>query len=158
MLQSSYTSLETTSCCDIRICVLNVLAEDPSHRNQDCVASIWLLQQLAHAHGFAFSTAERTLSSRPAVAVQSTTTNNQIPFKMEISCKQLLQAKFLSALPDLGIKSRQLFRAPNTRDRFTNCLPDFRFGSLSLLQIHLAMACKSDLRLVMERIVRTANL
>ena len=35
-------------------------------------------QNFAHAHDFTFTTAERVLSSRPAVAMQSVTTNHQI--------------------------------------------------------------------------------
>ena len=39
----------------------------------------------------------------------------------------------------------------------TNCLHDFWLGSLSLLRNHLAVACKSDLRFVMWKIVHTAD-
>ena len=44
-----------------------------------------LFQQLAHAHDVVFSTAERVLSSRPAVAVQAAATRHRKPTRCEFS-------------------------------------------------------------------------
>ena len=61
-------------------------------------------------------------------------------------------ALMLSALSGLGMNVAESCVCLMYLTVFTNCLRDFWFGSLSLLHIHLAVACKSGLRLVMKRI------
>ena len=63
----------------------------------------------------------------------------------------------LSALPDLGMKVAKSFEPLMYLTVLTNSLHDFWFGSLSLLHIHLAVACKSGLRLVVKRTVHTVD-
>ena len=85
MFHSANSFLVAVRPRDVRICA-GGLAGDPLHRTQYFIASIWL-QQLAHAHYFAFSASECVLSSRPAVVVQPTTTHHQITIQMQISCR-----------------------------------------------------------------------
>ena len=76
MLDSSNTSLVSKCFWRHRHLCARQLAERPILQNSRlyCVN-----QQLAHAHDFALTAAERMLSSRPAVTVQSVTSKHLIP-------------------------------------------------------------------------------
>ena len=129
MFHSSHTSLVAKCPCDICICVQDGWQKIHPAELKIVLRQFGFFQQLAHAHDFTFSTAECVLSSRPAVAVQSTTINHQIPSRRRfpvnvvaspVSIKVCLAAVCLARPRH---ESRQVFRASHVSDRFHQLSP-----------------------------------